>query len=352
MTRRVVTVVGARPQFIKAATVSRVIRRASRIAEKILHTGQHFDDNMSAAFFRDLDIPAPDFDLGIGGGSHGEMTGRMLEGIEHVLIAEKPDAVIVYGDTNSTLAGALAAIKLQIPVIHVEAGLRSFNMSMPEEINRVVVDRISSLLLCPTADAVENLAREGIGGAVRNVGDVMYDATLFARAVSASRSSILADLELVPGGFALATVHRADNTDSPDSLRAALNYIVRETDGHPVIMPVHPRTRAKLDLWDIRIPGISMIDPVGYFDMHQLLANARIVLTDSGGLQKEAYFHRVPCVTLRSETEWNETVANGWNRLWTSPDYAERRETDDFGDGNAAEKVVAEVQALLGLNNA
>ena len=347
MRSTIISIVGARPQFIKAAAVTRAMNRSTDLSEKILHTGQHFDDNMSEAFFRDLDIPKPAFRLHVSGGKHGQMTGRMLEAIEAVLLAERPSAVVVYGDTNSTLAGALAAAKLHIPVIHVEAGLRSFNMRMPEEINRVLADRVSSLLLCPTSTAVDNLRHEGITAEIRNVGDVMFDATLFARERSRSHSSILARLALDEGAYSLATVHRAENTADAAALRRAVSYIEEHAVERPVIFPVHPRTRAAMEMHGINPKNIRLIDPVGYFDIHQLLAGAAQVFTDSGGLQKEAYFHRKPCITMRDETEWVETITHGWNRLWSVPDYAPRREIDEYGDGRAAERVVAEIAAFL-----
>lgn len=336
--RTVTTIVGARPQFVKAAAVSRAIRARNDLAERIVHTGQHFDANMSDTFFEELDIPQPAHHLGVSGGGHGTMTGRMLEQIEAILLDERPDVLLVYGDTNSTLAGALAAAKLHIPVAHVEAGLRSYNRRMPEEINRVMTDHLSTCLLCPTDAAVANLAREGITDGVAQVGDVMYDATLFAMKRAQARSTILDALEVAPGSYALATVHRAENTDDPAGLRAVIDYLEEAGADGEVILPLHPRTRAALKREGIAPSRIRLIDPVGYLDMHRLLAGARLVLTDSGGLQKEAYFHRVPCVTLRTETEWVETIDAGWNRLWQGPDYAARRDIDEYGDGRSAEK--------------
>ncbi|GAB4226992.1 MAG: O-antigen biosynthesis protein WlbD [Methyloligellaceae bacterium] len=342
---RILSIVGARPQFIKAAALSRVFLEAQDFAEILVHTGQHFDANMSAVFFEELAIPEPAYNLDIHGGSHGRMTGRMLEALEAVIEQERPHWVLVYGDTNSTLAGALAAAKLNIPVIHVEAGLRSFNRTMPEEINRVMADHLSQLLLCPTAEAVANLAREGITSGVHQVGDVMYDATLFAKEAAARSSRILDTLSLRPGSYSLCTVHRAENTDDEARFRKVLAFLEAAAQEAPVIFPIHPRTRQTLARYGIEPRGIRLIDPVGYFDMHALLSGAATVYTDSGGLQKEAYFHRVPCVTLRDETEWVETVEAGWNRLWTSPGYRPRRDIPDYGDGHAAEKIADVIRA-------
>ena len=309
---KIVTIVGARPQFIKAAAVSRELRRHHR--EVLVHTGQHYDGNMSQVFFDELEIPRPDYNLEIGSGGHGAQTGAMLSAIETVLLKEKPDRVLVYGDTNSTLAGALAAAKLHVPVAHVEAGLRSFNQRMPEEINRILTDRVASLLFCPSPTAVDNLAAEGIRAGVHLVGDVMYEALMHAVAVARAKSDVLARLGLVPGGYALATIHRAENTDDPARL-AGIIAALREVSGRlPVVFPAHPRTRGKL-----AVPAtgkdLRLIDPLGYLDMVKLETEAAVILTDSGGIQKEAYWLRVPCVTLREETEWVETVRQGWNVL-------------------------------------
>lgn len=336
---KIVTVIGARPQFVKAAAVSRAIANhnsrstihdsQATIHEVIIHTGQHFDENMSEIFFREMDIPKPDYRLEVNSLSHGAMTGRMLEKIEEVLLKEQPDWVLVYGDTNSTIAGALAAKKLHIRVAHVEAGLRSFNMHMPEEINRILTDRISNLLFCPTDTAVKNLNNEGFTihdsrstthhPRIIKSGDVMQDAAMYYRSRAAEKSDIVARLGLSAQPFALCTVHRAENTDDSARLNtifAALKDISREM---PIVLPLHPRTRKKLAEADITIHDslstIHLIDPVGYFDMIQLLENTRIVLTDSGGLQKEAFFFAKPCVTLRDETEWVELVEGGHNML-------------------------------------
>ena len=311
------TVVGARPQFIKAAVVSRALRSTSGAEEILIHTGQHYDENMSASFFEELEIRHPDIHLGVGSGSHGVQTGHMLEKLERVFIDEKPDCVLVYGDTNSTLAGALAAAKLHVPVAHIEAGLRSFNRRMPEEINRVLADHVSNILFAPTEAAVENLQREGIAGyGVRLVGDVMYDAALHYEAKAEQMSTILDKVGLAPAGYVLATVHRAENTDDPKRLRAIVGGLRMVAEEIPVIMPLHPRTRAALEregMLEKTSQHVRLTDPVGYMDMVMLEKNSRLVATDSGGVQKEAFFYRVPCVTLREETEWVELVRLGWN---------------------------------------
>jgi UDP-GlcNAc3NAcA epimerase len=313
---RILTVVGARPQFVKAAVVSQALARAG-IPEVLVHTGQHFDASMSDIFFSELGSPAPAHHLGIGGLSHGAMTGRMLEALEQVMLSEKPDRVLVYGDTNSTLAGALAAAKLKIAVAHVEAGLRSFNRDMPEEINRVVTDHLSALLFAPTAQAVANLGREGISGKmVVRTGDVMYDAALAFGELAAKRSNVLTAQSLAPGRYFLATVHRAENTDDPACLRALFEGLAQASALHPVVLPLHPRTRKLIDGMKLHAPAtLRLIEPVGFFDMLVLEKHALAIVTDSGGVQKEAYFQRVPCVTLREETEWVELIEAGANRL-------------------------------------
>lgn len=347
---KLLTIIGARPQFIKAATVSRVIAERGDIVEVIAHTGQHYDANMSDVFFDELSIPPPDHHLGIGGGRHGEMTGRMIEALESVMLAENPDLVLVYGDTNSTLAGALAAAKLLIPVAHVEAGLRSFNRRMPEEINRILTDHASDLLFAPTKTAMANLRNEGLGeGRARLVGDVMYDASLFYREKARAPEWVTA-MPVDKGDFILATVHRAENTDYPARLRGILRGLAGA--GLPVILPLHPRTRDRIATMDIAIPkGVYVVDPVGYLEMVWLEAHCRLVATDSGGVQKEAYFFGKPCVTLRDETEWVELVEAGWNTLTgTNPEAiqeaiaAARAPTTTmalYGDGDAAGKVLA-----------
>ena len=314
----------------------------------MIHTGQHFDPLMSEVFFSELRMAKPAYNLEISGLGHGAMTGRMLEGIEHALLAEKPAAVLVYGDTNSTLAGALAAAKLHIPVVHVEAGLRSFNRRMPEEVNRVLADHASDMLLCPTRTSVANLAAEGITTNVHLVGDVMYDATLRATSRSNTESAILDDLRLRPGEYALATLHRAENTDDADRLRRLLDWLTDQGRERPVVMPTHPRTRRIMDDLGLKPSNILFTTPVGYLDMTRLAHNAAAIFTDSGGLQKEAYFHRVPCVTLREETEWVETIAAGWNRLWTVDSYRERRDITDYGTGTASAKVASLLQQSFG----
>lgn len=315
---KILTIVGARPQFIKAAAVSREIRKHG--CEVLVHTGQHYDENMSQVFFDELDIPRPDYNLGIGSGGHGAQTGAMLSAIEDVLLKEKPDRLMVYGDTNSTLAGALAAVKLHIPVAHVEAGLRSFNRRMPEEINRVLTDHVSDLLFCPSATAVTNLAAEGIVSGVHQVGDVMHEALMHAVVVAKRKSDVLERLHLEAGRYCLATIHRAENTDNPDCLGRLMAALREVSQRLPVIFPVHPRTRGKLaalfrDHEGLEGSGLRLLDPLGYLDMVMLEAGASVILTDSGGIQKEAYWLRVPCVTLREETEWVETVQQGWNVL-------------------------------------
>ncbi len=344
---KILTIVGARPQFIKAAAVSRAIRETEGLSEVMVHTGQHFDADMSDVFFDELNIPAPKHYLDIHGGGHGEMTGRMLIAIEPVMITEKPDWVIVYGDTNSTLAGSLAASKLHIPVAHVEAGLRSFNRLMPEEINRLLTDHLSTLHLCPTKAAVKNLATEGVTKGVYHVGDVMFDATVFATRQASRRSSILTDMALTAGNYAVATVHRAENTDGPLQLRKIIDFLKSRAKERPMVFPLHPRTRQTVQRLGIDLQGLTVIAPVGYLDMTKLLSSAREVYTDSGGLQKEAYFHRVPCTTLREETEWTETIAHGWNRLWKEPEYNERREIDEYGDGRAAFQIAELLKASV-----
>jgi UDP-GlcNAc3NAcA epimerase len=321
---RILTVVGARPQFIKAAMVSKAIVKHnaespnSQIVEEIIHTGQHYDENMSDVFFREMKIPEPAVRLDCGGKSHGVMTGQMLEAIEREIVSRKPDWILVYGDTNSTLAGALAAAKLHVPVAHVEAGLRSFNKKMPEEINRILTDHVSTLLFCPTQTGVENLRQERITDGVHFVGDVMYDAALFFGEIAERESTILRTLDLRRKSYYLATIHRQENTDDPDRLQSILSAFARLP--LPVVFPIHPRTRSKIREL---MPGSLQceccnsryIDPVSFLDMIMLEKNASIIVTDSGGVQKEAYWHKVPCVTLRDETEWVETVEAGWNRV-------------------------------------
>jgi len=368
---KIVTIVGARPQFIKAATVSRAINALNKgkrqIREILVHTGQHYDYLMDKVFFEELKLPKPNYHLRVGSGSHARQTGLMLERIEAVLQKEKPDVVIVYGDTNSTLAGALAAAKLNIPVAHVEAGLRSYNRNMPEEINRLLTDHLSTLLFCPTRQAVQNLLREGIKEGrekmVKRVGDVMYDSILYYSKLAEQKSTILKDLnlcfltpnsELRTLNYYLATLHRAENTDDPKKLKLlfeALNEIGGKT---PVILPLHPRTKKMMKVYHLssEFKNIKSIEPVSYLDMLQLEKNAKAILTDSGGIQKEAYWLRVPCFTLREETEWLETVGSGWNILvgFEKEKIVEevtrfrkkgplRLKSTSFGDGRAGEKI-------------
>jgi len=348
--KKIVTVVGARPQFIKAFALSRALKQAPDLEEILIHTGQHFDEKMSEIFFSELGIARPRYHFAIHGGSHGTMTARMLEEIEDVLLQEKPDAVVVYGDTNSTLAGALAAAKLHIPLVHIEAGLRSFDRHMPEEINRVVTDHLSDILICPTQVAIDNLTREGIARNLYLAGDLMYDAMTIATPLAEQSSTILETLGLVSGRYGVATVHRAANTDDPETLARILDFIAAEARTRPIVFPLHPRTLAAANHagFDPARPGVRVIEPVGYLDMCRLLHHAAVVLTDSGGVQKEAYFHRVPCITLRNETEWTETIDAGWNRLWTSDSYNERREILDYGDGDAATEIVSIIRSALG----
>lgn len=357
---KIVTIVGARPQFIKAAAVSRAVATHNTSCENraiedvILHTGQHYDDNMSQVFFDELSIPPPRHNLGIGSLSHGAQTGRMLQAIEPVLMDETPDWVLVYGDTNSTLAGALAARKLNLRVAHVEAGLRSFNRRMPEEINRVLADRISDLLFCPTDTAVKNLRAEGVERGIEQVGDVMYDASLFSREQARRSSGVLARLRLDARSFVLATVHRAENTDDPARLAGICDGLARVAEQWRVILALHPRTRRflKESKCEARLGKVEVIEPVRYLDMIRLEESARAICTDSGGVQKEAFFYRVPCVTLRDETEWVETVAAGWNTLVgadasaiaNAVEAAAKPRTEPssslYGDGNAAGRIV------------
>ncbi|MCC8142759.1 MAG: UDP-N-acetylglucosamine 2-epimerase (non-hydrolyzing) [Tannerellaceae bacterium] len=358
---KIVTIVGARPQFIKAAMVSRAIDKhnnanSSKIEELIIHTGQHYDENMSRIFFSDLRIPQPSWQLQCGNGSHGEMTGKMLIEIEKILLKAMPDQVLVYGDTNSTLAGTLAASKLHIPVIHIEAGLRSFNKMMPEETNRILTDHIASFLFCPTSKARENLSREGITENVFQVGDVMYDAALLFGEKAEKKSTILSSLGIKSGSFKLCTFHREENTNHIEHVTGIIKALLTiGTVNSPVILPLHPRTHTYLKAYNLlqavqEHPGIHLIDPVGYPDMVMLEKHASLILTDSGGIQKEAYFHQTPCITLREETEWEETVLAGWNQLAGTD--TERiiscynnskigSYIDEYGSGNAADKIIS-----------
>lgn len=344
---KIVTIVGARPQFIKAATLSRVIAKSPGITEIIVHTGQHYDSNMSEIFFSELNIPVPGYNLAVGSGSHASQTAQMLTGIEEVLLKEKPDWTLVYGDTNSTLAGCLASVKIHIPVAHVEAGLRSYNRIMPEEINRIVTDRISDLLFAPTATAVKNLENEGLGNITVLSGDVMYDSILFYREMIL-KDPVKYKTELPAGHFLLATIHRAENTDHPENLSSILKAF--ESSGKTIVWPIHPRTRKTIAEKHKLPANVHIIEPVGYLEMLKLTLDADKVLTDSGGLQKEAYFLGTPCVTLRTETEWVETVHDGWNTV-TGTDFNKILgaihlpvpsvpQNQSFGDGKAAETII------------
>jgi UDP-GlcNAc3NAcA epimerase len=360
---KVLTVIGARPQFIKAAAVSRAFRAVSGVEEILVHTGQHYDENMSDVFFEELSIAPPQHRLGIGSAPHGAQTGRMLEKIEQILTVERPAVVLVYGDTNSTLAGALAAAKMHLPVAHVEAGLRSFNQKMPEEVNRVLTDHLSRWLFAPTAVAVANLHREGVAhNAIFLVGDVMYDAALHY-AGRAEAATILEQFGVRPHEYILATVHRAENTDTPARLESVFGGLREVARQFPVLLPLHPRTRSALQrqrLLESCGRGLRLIDPVGYLDMMRLERHARLIATDSGGVQKEAFFYRVPCVTLREETEWVELVELGWNRLVPPTDVAAVRDgvlggltqtdrldppADLYGGGQAAGRIVDVLRA-------
>ncbi len=377
---KLLSIVGARPQFIKAAVVSRAAARVG-VEGVILHTGQHFDPNMNQVFFEELDLPRPHYHLGIHSRSHAVMTGRMMEAMEPVLQAERPDWVLVYGDTDSTLAGALTAAKLDLPLAHLEAGLRSFNRAMPEELNRLVVDRVSWLLICPTTLALDNLAREGVEAGpdlagddgweclsaalplrverdhplALRLGDVMYDAALIHARRARERSSVLRRLDLVPQGYLLATIHRAENTDHPGRLEAIWRGLCLAAENEPVVWPVHPRTRAalrSLGLWGRGPESLMTLQPVGYLDMVALEQAARVIITDSGGVQKEAFFFGRPCLTVREETEWGELLEAGWNRLVPAEAEAiagalararppEQAPPRLYGDGRAGEKTVA-----------
>lgn len=354
--RKIVTVLGARPQFIKASVVSHALRKSAVLNEVVVHTGQHFDSNMSDVFFDELGMSKPDYFLDIHGGSHGAMTGRMLAEVEQVILREKPNAVLVYGDTNSTLAGALAAVKLHIPVAHVEAGLRSFNMEMPEEVNRILTDRVSRWLFTPTESAARNLANEGFPAEnVIPVGDVMYDVALHHGQRVTADGGLIAKLGLSGKAYILATIHRAENTDHPKRLAAIVDALEVVSDAISVVWPIHPRTREVLQrtgrLAEV-IKRLKLIDPVGYLDMVQLEKFAALIATDSGGVQKESFFYKVPCVTLRDETEWVELVEAGWNSVVppTEREHVVRaiqvgigsrgKDIEPYGTGVAAQRVV------------
>jgi UDP-GlcNAc3NAcA epimerase len=362
--RKVITVVGARPQFVKAATVSKVFLASQDVEETIVHTGQHYDYNMSESFFDQLQIPRPKYNLEIGSASHGRQTGAMLSKLDEILEVEQPDAVLVYGDTNSTLAGALAAVKKSIPVAHVEAGLRSFNKFQPEEINRILTDQVASWCFAPTEAAVRNLLDMGrTEDVVHHVGDVMFDAALQFAASAENKSEALQRNDLRNGDYVLTTIHRAENTDSPERLGSIINLLCRLSARINVVLPLHPRTKHLLDSQNLRRnlerSKVKLIDPLSFLDMIWLEKNARLVLTDSGGVQKEAFFFRVPCVTLRNETEWVETVQLGWNRLLPPGSACDTADVDQllgaeppigdsaalnvFGDGRAAEHIASKL---------
>ena len=344
--KTIASIVGARPQFIKAAPVSRAL--TSHFNEVMIHTGQHYDYEMSDLFFKEMDMRQPDFNLGIGGGTHGAQTGMMLIELEKVMSSVKPDCILVYGDTNSTLAGALTAAKAGTPLAHVEAGLRSYNRAMPEEVNRVLTDHVSTWLFCPTDVAVQNLKKEGIVKGVHQIGDVMYDALLHNLEIAREKSQILARMSLKKGEYALATVHRAGNTDNRNNMQSILDALGSLPTR--VIFPVHPRTRKRIEEWELAVnSNVSLIEPLGPLDILQLLENANCILTDSGGMQREAYLLGARCITLREETEWVETVSAGWNSL-AGVDAKRIRALYEtwkpagerpllYGDGRAAEKI-------------
>ena len=338
---RVLTVVGARPQFVKAFPFSRAVAQKGLPPEIIINTGQHFDFDMAGVFYEQLNIPKPKYDLGIQSLNHGAMTGRMLEKIEEVLVEEKPDLVLLYGDTNSTLAGALAAAKLFIPIAHVEAGVRTF-LANPEEINRKVTDHVSSFLFCSTNPAVEALHREGVRERVFNVGDIMMDSHRLAGDMLATEGG---DRSAKDEPYVLLTLHRDENTRDPAKFIRIIDYVRRQADGRPIIFPIHPRTVKFCKSNGIALDGIATAPPAGFLEMYRLAHGASLIMTDSGGLQKEAYWHRVPCITLFELSPWPETIDNGWNRLWTDDEWKPRREFDDYGNGHTAELILDKLQA-------
>jgi UDP-GlcNAc3NAcA epimerase len=352
---RIATIVGARPQFIKSAPVSRVLARTPGAEEVVVHTGQHYDENMSNIFFRELGLPEPRVNLHVGSHSNATQAGRLIEALERTLRDIRPDRVLVYGDTNSTMAGAIAAAHLGIPIAHVEAGLRGFDRSVPEEINRVVTDHLADLLFCPSATAVAHLRNEGITKGVHQVGDVMYDCVLLFRELVDSRSAVLRQLDVEPGRYFLTTIHRAENTDDPGRLGGLVQALLEINDSlGTVVWPVHPRARKSIDEAGIRgTDRLRLTQPLSYLDMQRLISSARCVLTDSGGIQKETFFHRVPCLTLRERSEWVETVQLGFNHVvgtdpqrivaaarWAAVPHG-RNFAEPYGDGNAADAIVA-----------
>ena len=346
---KILTIIGARPQFIKAGAVSREIKKNKDLKETIVHTGQHYDSNMSDIFFEQMHIPKPDYYLGIGGKSHGAMTGEMIVKLEEVMLKEKPDIVMVYGDTNSTLAGSVAASKLHIPIAHVEAGLRSFNMKMPEEINRILTDRVSKWLFCPTDTAVDNLKKEGFDSfdcKIIKSGDVMQDAALFYRQYAKKPENIK-----IKDNYILSTIHRAENTDDINRLKNIFEALEEIAQGIQVILPLHPRTKKILNQNNINLKNITLIEPVGYLEMVCLLDNSQMVITDSGGLQKEAFFFKKPCITLRDETEWVELIENNFNILagankekiitiYNTHKFNDNFDIDLYGRGKASENII------------
>lgn len=347
---KLLTVVGARPQFVKAAMLSHAIKQGSVYTEIMVHTGQHYDENMSKVFFDELGLDKPHYTLDINNLSHGAMTGEMLIKLEEILLTEKPDAVVVYGDTDSTLAGALAAAKLDIPVVHIEAGLRSYNRKMPEEINRVLTDHVSTLLFCPTKSSVDKLESENIIKSVFLVGDIMHDLIAYVKTRGESNNDLLESLGLDKSKYILLTLHRAENTNDIARLQDLLSYTrhFAEINNLKVYFPIHPRTRKVCDTNNIDLTGFEVIEPVGYFDMQGLVAKSEYVFTDSGGLQKEAYFHKVPCVTLRDETEWVETISHGWNRLWNAENYLERAAISEYEvEGSVANNILDQINNFL-----
>ena len=358
--KKIVTILGARPQFVKAAVLSRIINKYGEFEEIIVHTGQHFDANMSAIFFAEMGIPKPKYNFNINGLSHGVMTGEMFIELEKILANEKPDAVVIYGDTNSTLAGALAAKKMNIKVVHIEAGLRSFNMKMPEEINRVLTDRISDVLLCPTDTAIENLDKEGFSNFESKIvksGDIMKDAVEFYGQTSAEKSTIIKSLSLVKGEFILATIHRQENTDNLDKLKSIFEGLEQLNKYYKVMLPLHPRTRNVLEKHKLSY-DITTIPPIGYFDMLELLKHCKMVVTDSGGLQKEAFFNKKHCIIAREETEWIELVNNGFAKIVGSDSTkmleafnSYQNSTADFSKNlygtNVGEKIYNEIKNIL-----
>lgn len=354
---KILTILGARPQFIKASILSRLFSESPDFKETIIHTGQHFDKNMSDVFFKEMEIPHPEYQLNIGGLSHGAMTGRMMEEIEKIALKETPNYILVYGDTNSTLAGALVGSKLHIPVIHIEAGLRSYNKQMPEEINRILTDHCSSLLFCPNQKAIESLEKEGIvhnnQTGLYNVGDIMYDAALYYKA-KAQQKNTLSELGLKPNTYCLFTCHRPENTEAPEKLNSILSAIEQlANEGYKIVWPIHPRLTERIENKKLH-SNILRIPPQGYLDMLNLTQNSNLVFTDSGGLQKEAYFFQKPCITLREETEWMELVELGVNQLVGSDStlmynafHQEKPNISDsnvYGDGDCGEKIIKQIK--------